>query len=165
MQIRGHSCRKRISDGCISGLNFKTGITLCSLNRSVIVRDISSTLCAAWTSLWSVSTWRFKGSKSHMAGILQNKKNINRPKKSFYTLWLMFKTPVTFRCTLITVWCLMTATYIRKGCTSTGQHDFKYCRSSSEMSGSSSSNLLGLRVCNKEAVVWIIIQRKQNYTP
>lgn len=38
---------------------------------------------------------------------------------------------------------------MRKGCTSTGQHDFKYCRSSMEMSGSSSSNLLGLCVCKQ----------------
>lgn len=39
---------------------------------------------------------------------------------------------------------------MRKGCTSTGQEDFKYCRSSSEMSGSSSSNLLGYVSINKQ---------------
>lgn len=52
-------------------------------------------------------------------------------------------------------------TYIRKGWTSAGQHDFKYSRSSIEMSGSSSSNLLGFCVCRpfkgKKSKRWLDI--------
>lgn len=53
-------------------------------------------------------------------------------------------------------------TYIRKGWTSAGQHDFKYSRSSNEMSGSSSSNPLGFCVCKptkgkKKRRMWLDI--------